>query len=1419
MADEPTSVLERCRFVSNLVPSDVQNFITTGQKPANCDAVDCSTILLLESGLREKSLSVNEHLPGLVHAIDNTVVLPTKCTNLLQAIWRKVDKCPLGVGLDSLLKSQVSSVYKVKKKEDTNKIGEECEKAGITPHVLQNGWDGPPGELKEMMVVEIEMYRERCGQTYKVVKDWLGRLLGQRAIADTSTESLRLSLIRLQEQVVKARRHRCQETLRRLCDKVYTPPGSQTRAVQQIDHREVPSTSSSKMQAAKQTARQLKQQVKEQQKEIANLEMGFEAVKRKSEQDEKKLAKKKKVLQQRETKIKEKEVKRSAKNTGEKLRRRNKAKMKWQEERRRMMEENSNLLKTNAQLKKKLELSENRRESLRVSLYKCRSKKTSLEAKLKSVGSLDKSREKEIAHLQAEVEDLQSEVAEKERPINLRDGPNKTSSYTADVRVTYMELLKYEVNTKQMSDIVYCVLTKLGKFTLDRDDLPGETFSQLMRHEANLLSTIHGCELVAGSNFSTLHGDATSRDGRKVTAFQANTGQGTTPTLGLQEVMSGESAEQLDTFKFVMQKMADLTSTADNSANKAKQLVAKMKNTMADGAASQKKFNRMLEAYRAEILPEVVNGWDDLNEEEQQQFKEMNHLYCNLHALIGFATYSDEALTKLEEVWRKQYGPLGVEDLAEFQDGSGEYAWKHQDSATQRLIRTACDAVAPGGNQQAGRIQEFKDYLQLTLNKRIEDGEEPENAPPAVTRLKPFRANRFNILFDCASKLYFHSQDLKDMFHGGYVKAGNKLLRAVLADVESEPLIAGCRALGLIDFHITEPYWRLVERKDVHILDLSTHLQTLLRLITEWSKDATPLLQQDLPPIFPIASPVKDKVHAALFEEVSDRMNLMTRQSLEVILSNLIIVLERRFSEQLRGKLSHSDDPRLRDETATTLKSNRRGENDFGYWSHLQATKPTMGLMATEGQLMFKSNNTAAWLTALSEDDPMKYYSILSQVRKERRKWQKIYKQRGKEQQEERENKLRAKAAEHEQRERKKEQQQEAQRRQLEEFGGPVKSEDEYKTFLKNLSTRTEPKQKQILRLHVSYLKAKNPVLRKSNSSIFALSYRGDQHSIQQLTANLRTIITSPEFKPDTEASTTAVQSTLPTQPTFMNEEDAADQVSRIKAHFHMKAAEVTKGSGTEESQEVEGNDNVNAEESEQRGDRTAEESEQRADRTADESEQRADRAAEESEQRADRAAEESEQRADRAAEESEQRGDRAAEDSEQRGDSDGEESEESDSDEESEEEGSDCEESEKEDSGRLPIVLNSIVVVAYEEDWEVGEVTKFGKTDSEFSVSFMTRTRKKKDGEYKDTNLFYWPNRRSVYTVERKFILTILAEERLELCEESNSSNCRTILTKIKGFEDIDRAHTRYYNMYFARRQPRATKPRIAKPRGRKST
>ncbi|CAH1266570.1 Hypp3423 [Branchiostoma lanceolatum] len=536
------------------------------------------------------------------------------------------------------------------------------------------------------------------------------------------------------------------------------------------------------------------------------------------------------------------------------------------------------------------------------------------------------------------------------------------------------------------SKIVHSVLKTIGGFAIELKQLPGETFCQLVREEANLASTLQTAYKVSRATNVSLQSDGTSRDGKKSVGFQANTSKQQTFTLGVPQVPTGESSEQLDAFKFVINKMATLTSAPENTHQKSKELVAKFKNTMADGAASQKMFNRLVQAYREEVLPDVIENWSEMDEATKQQMTSMNHLYCNLHALIGFATYADEALNKLECVWRKVKGsPLGVETLKEFQDKDGTYSWAHSDSATQRLIRTACESVCPGGNQQAGRIKDFELFLNVKYGLQRD------------TRMHVFRANRFNVLFECAASVYYHSSHLQTMFREGSVKAGNKLLRAVMADVNSKPLLAGCRALGIIYVNITEPYWRLVDRQDVHILDLTKSLQEVMSLFQKWSTDATPLLQSDLPPIFSTPTgpltPVKDKLYTALFEETSDEMTQLTKQALEVTKANISLVIHRRFKDQAAFDTS---DPTLRAETADMNKSNMRGENDFGYWAYLQSAKPTMGEMAAEGQLMFKLNNTAAWLEALATEDPAQYKAVMLQARRDRAKWHRKYEDRKK---------------------------------------------------------------------------------------------------------------------------------------------------------------------------------------------------------------------------------------------------------------------------------------------------------------------------------------------------------------------------------------------------------------------------------------
>ncbi|XP_066288682.1 uncharacterized protein [Branchiostoma lanceolatum] len=1262
------------------------------------------------------------------------------------------------------------------KRPGTTDVGPECAKVGITPAVLQNGWreDQERVPITNMIVAEIEAYREKRPEaTQATAKEWLEKLLGPGSLDGVNLSSLATAMKRNKEKMSKARKNRTAALLEEL-SLPYRPP------VPRETNNPEPSTSgmSQTLQAARQAKNTLQRQVKEKDLEIKDitiknscLERELKTRDKQKEKEEKKMRKKMKFLQEKEEKVRQKAITLNVKSWQEKVKRRD-GKISNQQQRLELLSENSKSMK-----KKLTDLKKGKGNEIRQLQY-WMSRSQKLEEELKAMKKKEKARDRQVATLQAEVEDLVQQVFENQRSINLREGSYKNSSFSDDLRRCFMDLLRFEVNAHQLSNVAHCVLTTLGCFDIDRTDFPGETFCQEMRYEANLVASIHVSDKLSAVSTAALQSDGTSRDGQKVVGMQVNTG-GLTSTVGLQQVSSGVAEDQLDAFKFTFKKMAELTSSPEDAEEKYNLLVSTLKNTMGDGAASQKRFNNLLEDYRTEILPKVKENWDSLSTVQQDSLSKMNHMYCNLHALIGFATYADAGLVELEKVWREKEGPLGAEGVQDFQDSQGNYTWKHSDSATQRCIRTTSDAFAPGGNQQAGRILAFKDFLHIVRSAEdVDVAQKKKN----IVKLKAFRANRFNIVFEAAAATYFHKDHIQKMFAEGFVKADNKLLKAVLADSSCQPLLAGCRALGIVNVQITKPYWALIEMKHVHILDLSSQLQIALTKFKQWMNDASPLLQPDMPPLFHTShgpvQPIKDEVFQCLYHQTSDNMTTMTKQALEVILANMIVVLERRFPEQLYGTYSNSNDAKLREEMEGMEKSNRRGENDFGYWSYIISTKPSISLMAAEGQMMYKSNNTTEWLSNLSNNNPVRYRAILSLVRKQKHVWKEKYDERHKKQQEEREEHLHARAADHAKAVQKKEDMQEKKRKVLEMHGGPALTPADCDEFITNLSALPSNKQKTILGTHITYLKEKYPAISKPkpNRNMFALSSGGDGFDEKKLSANLRSIVALPEFLTQSQPPTEQTQqATVPAQHVQqqMTNDDMADKVSRIKAGAVMRATKCSKQPKKDDTERpVEGNETP---------------AKDRESRNGDGSDQESDGE--------ERYGEESD---------GEERGDGGESDGKESdggvrdgGESDGGESNEEESDGEGGGEPpakrkrlSDKDEKDEED-----IVNGTMIVVAYEDDWALGTVEEV-QDDGEIVVTYMQRKKSKKG---KCT--FFWPSRECVYTVKPKFILCTMATSSLMPNKDTLG---RDSVIPEDDFVKIERKYNAYYNRYFIQRQDR---------------
>jgi E1A/CREB-binding protein len=261
--------------------------------------------------------------------------------------------------------------------------------------------------------------------------------------------------------------------------------------------------------------------------------------------------------------------------------------------------------------------------------------------------------------------------------------------------------------------------------------------------------------------------------------------------------------------------------------------------TMSDRAATEVKFNTLLEQFKCEVMTAVHPQFEELTEEEQTALTRIANFFCGLHALIHFAQTAEDCIAKFEG------------------DEMAETERFKQDSGTYRLIRTASKAFAPGGDEKSGVYGHFiiycKDFLKTHELRSL--------------TIVPFRGARFNILFQNAGGVFFlHEQMKKFLIEYG---AENRLTKGVLADLQNPDLLAGCKALGLIGCLVTSPLWCVIEDKEYTIIDMNNKYQELLfffNTVTE-SENLHSFMRGDYLPFGETTRVHKGPVYKSLIQE------------------------------------------------------------------------------------------------------------------------------------------------------------------------------------------------------------------------------------------------------------------------------------------------------------------------------------------------------------------------------------------------------------------------------------------------------------------------------------------------------------------------------------------------------------------------
>ena len=551
-----------------------------------------------------------------------------------------------------------------------------------------------------------------------------------------------------------------------------------------------------------------------------------------------------------------------------------------------------------------------------------------------------------------EIEDNLESILEHELP----ELKNVDGSYKNNVRACFQDLVLSGVGIKETKNVIITVLKNMVNIDVDKNILPSTSFARSQYEEARLLAMGQaGSILIQDYDQSkrTLQSDGTSKFGHHYGTYDIATEDGVNMVLGMRPMATGDSQTQMDVLKQILEEIEKVCNGSETDM--AKKIIVSVKNTMSDRHIVQKKFNLLLEKYRSDVLPEIIEGWTELSVEEQNNSKKLNEFFCGLHYVVGLADQAESCLKSYEKL---VYADTLVGSLAHGGYSRGE-------SGTLRLIRTLCKAVQERGCEKSGRMVDFV----LAL----------EEKGISKNPLIQFKGNRFNVLFYNAGVIYSLYEHCQGFFKE--VLEENKLLGAVHHDLNEPIYLVGCRALGFINKFVTGPLWRLFVKVE-NVLLLNEYYQEMEKRFLELSKDASEFLKGNVI-FFQDSSLIsKDEVYKKLLQP-SEEFDESTKQLLELLFASFSIITKRMLHDHLNDGKYDKPSSNLISEAKSVPNTNTYPESNFGFLDRLMREKPRCNDTTYEAIIMCRSNDMPRWRDSLNPAEKEKWMNWVKTCKKQ----------------------------------------------------------------------------------------------------------------------------------------------------------------------------------------------------------------------------------------------------------------------------------------------------------------------------------------------------------------------------------------------------------------------------------------------------
>ena len=365
-----------------------------------------------------------------------------------------------------------------------------------------------------------------------------------------------------------------------------------------------------------------------------------------------------------------------------------------------------------------------------------------------------------IAYLENENSELVEEVNDFLNQKEIKTFCN--GKYTDELRMIYYELMSMNVSVHNCGNVIRSVLKRLGNLNVGH--LPKKSAASIMMVESCMLALMQAGEAIAESESNVLHLDGTKLNFEEIGSFQVVTDSGAY-TFGIEDMMSGEAQWYFETFRDILKEASALLTSPQECEGKASVMLATIKNVMTDRCATNASFVEQLKSWRNEVLPTVIDNFDDLSDEEKVTLTRLNHLFCSIHVVHNSGIYSENAVKE----WEKIAAVL-----------SRHGGFQSSDSRTyDMLFKISKLCSYTHGDQRNGKAKEWRAYL------------ENNNLPNKIISILH---HRFNVYFVLGGAVYFHRNHLKDLLTT--LGSDNFLLTSILSDIDNKLYLAAFRSFG-----------------------------------------------------------------------------------------------------------------------------------------------------------------------------------------------------------------------------------------------------------------------------------------------------------------------------------------------------------------------------------------------------------------------------------------------------------------------------------------------------------------------------------------------------------------------------------------------------------------------------------------------